>query len=143
MFDNYKADSLKRATREKRKQGKDPIQYHIRDNTRTKHIQMRPFLLYDNTKADLNAYLAARTLEYDKYSSKVVITSPSGYTRSNSKLYFEGNNHENTDPLLICHAVLASQRNRPDAELVAFSEDRDVLVLLKVLSRRTRPWHPD
>jgi hypothetical protein len=29
VFDTYKIDSLKHKTREKRQQGKDPVQYHI------------------------------------------------------------------------------------------------------------------
>ena len=36
LFDTYKADSLKSATREKRRQGKDPILYQIRDDTSIK-----------------------------------------------------------------------------------------------------------
>ena len=43
---------------------------------------------------------------------------------------FEDNNHEESDTLLIYQAVLASQRNPPDAELVVFSPDTDVLVLV-------------
>lgn len=106
VFDTYKADSLKSTTREKRRQGKDPVQYQIRDDTSIK---------------DLTEYLAVRTLEYNKDSSKLVITSASGHTRSNNELLFEDNNHEEAETLLIHQAVLASQRNPPDAELVVFS----------------------
>ena len=130
VFDTYKADSLKSTTREKRRQGKDPVQYLIRDDTSIKHIPMSRFLSHDKTKADLTEYLAARMLEYNKDSSKLVITSASGHTRSNSELFFEDNNHEEADTLLIHQAVLASRRNPPDAELVVFSPDTDVLVLV-------------
>jgi len=36
VFDTYKADSLKSTTREKRRQGKDPVQYQIKDETNIK-----------------------------------------------------------------------------------------------------------
>ncbi|KAH3751140.1 hypothetical protein DPMN_185687 [Dreissena polymorpha] len=43
VFDTYKSDSLKQKTREKR-QGKDPVQYQIADDTSIKHIPMGRFL---------------------------------------------------------------------------------------------------
>ena len=43
---------------------------------------------------------------------------------------FEDNNHEESDTLLIHQAVMAPQRNPPDAELVIFSPDTDDLVLV-------------
>src|SRR6218665_2728887 len=42
----------------------------------------------------------------------------------------QDNNHEEADSLLIYHAVLASQRNPPDAHMVFFSPDTDVLMLV-------------
>lgn len=130
VFDTYRADSLKSATREKRRQGKASVQYQVRDDTNIKHIPMRRFLSHDKTKADLTDYLAAQTLEYNKGSSKLIIISAFGYTKSNRDLVFEVNNHEEADTLLIHQAVLASQRNPPDAQLVFFSPDTDVLVLV-------------
>jgi len=38
--------------------------------------------------------------------------------------------HEEADTLLIYQAVLASQRNPSDAQMVFFSPDTDVLVLV-------------
>ena len=64
VFDTYRDDSLKSATRDKRRQGRAPIQYQVRDDTNIKHIPMSRFLLHDKTKADLTNYLAAKTLEY-------------------------------------------------------------------------------
>jgi hypothetical protein len=46
------------------------------------------------------------------------------------RLLIEDNNHEEADTLLIYNAVLASQRNPHDAELVIFSPDTDVLALV-------------
>ena len=128
VFDTYKADSLKSTTREKRRQGKEPVQYQIRDNTNIKHVPMNRFLSHDKTKSDLTKYLAEKTLEYNKDSSKLIVASASGWTRSNSELLFEDNNHEEADTLMM--AVLASQRNPHDAKLMFFSPDTDVLVLL-------------
>src|SRR6218665_470609 len=42
----------------------------------------------------------------------------------------QDNNHEEADTLLIYHAVLPSQRNPPDAQMVLFSPDTDVLMLV-------------
>lgn len=130
VFDTYRDDSLKNATRDKRRQGRAPIQYQVRDDTNIKHIPMSKFLSHDKTKADLTDYLAAKTLEYNIVSHKLVITSSSGHTRSNKGLLFQENNHEEADTLLIYQAVLASQRNPSDAQMVFFSPDTDVLVLV-------------
>ena len=51
---------------------------------------MGRFLSHDKTKADLTDYLAAKILEYNRESYKLIITSASGYTRSNRDLDFEG-----------------------------------------------------
>ena len=88
---------------------------------------MSRFLSHDKTKGD---YLAAKILEYNRGSSKLIITSASGYTRSNKGLVFEENNHKEADTLLIHQAVLASQQNPPDAQLAFFSPHTDVLVLV-------------
>ena len=102
----------------------------MKDDTNIKHIPMSRFLSHDNTKADLTSYLASKTLEYNMESPKLIITSASGNTRSNKDLYFETNNHEEADTLLIHQAVLASQRNPSHSQLVFFSPDTDVLVLV-------------
>jgi len=91
----------------------------------------KPAVLYSScTQADLTEYLASKTVEYSKESPKLVIASAAGHTESNSQLDFEGNNHEEADTLLIHHAVLASRRNPSDAQLMFFSPDTDVLVLV-------------
>ncbi|KAK5929735.1 hypothetical protein CgunFtcFv8_010949 [Champsocephalus gunnari] len=129
VFDAYRTDSLKSATRDKRRQGK-AIQYQVKDDTNIKHIPLSRFLSHDQTKADLTDYLAAKILEYNRGSSKLIITSASGNTRSNKDLLFEENNHEEADTLLIHQAVLASHRNPADAQLMFFSPDTDILVLV-------------
>ena len=128
VFDTYKPHSLKEKTRERRRQGNAPIQYQIADDTNIKHIPLTRFLSHEKTKADLTDYLAKATLEYKKNSPKLFITSASGQTRSNRNMHFEDNNHEEADTLMICLAAEASQRC-PDAQLVFFTSDTDVLVL--------------
>ncbi|KAK5890935.1 hypothetical protein CesoFtcFv8_014409 [Champsocephalus esox] len=100
VFDTYRTDSLKSATRDKRRQGK-AIQYQVRDDTNIKHIPLSRFLSHDQTKADLTDYLAAKILEYNRGSAKLIITSASGNTRSNTDLLFEEDNQEEADTLLI------------------------------------------
>lgn len=67
-------------------------------------------------------------LKENANSQKLVITSASGHTRSNRSMQFEVNNHEEADTLMICLAAAASQRC-PEARMVFFSPDTDVLVL--------------
>ena len=57
------------------------------------------------------------------------MTSAAGQTRSNTDLAFEENNHEEADTIMICPAAEASQQC-PNAELVFFTPDTDVLVLV-------------
>ena len=90
---------------------------------------MNRFLSHDKTKVDLTNYLAAKILEYNSISHKLVISSSPWHTRSNEDLLFQDNSHEEADTLLIYQTVFASQRNPPDAQMVFFSPDTDVLVL--------------
>ena len=92
-------------------------------------IPMSRLLSHDQTKADLTVYLAAKTIEYGKNSTKLIISSAAGNSFSNSQIQFERNNHEEADTLLIYHAILASHRNPPDAKLMIYSPDTDVLLL--------------
>src|SRR6218665_964001 len=64
VFDTYR-DSMKNATKDKRRQGRVPIQYQVIDDTNIKRIPMNRFLSHDKTKADMTGYLAAETLEYN------------------------------------------------------------------------------
>ena len=70
MFDTYRADSLKSATRDNK--GQVSIQYQVRDDTNIRHISMSRFLSHDKMKDDLNDYLAAKILEYNRGSAKLI-----------------------------------------------------------------------
>ena len=142
VFDTHKADSLKQKTREKRRQGRDPVQYQIADDTNIKHIRMGRFLSHEKTKADLTIYmyLGEATLEYNTNAPKLIITSASGHTRSNQSMQFDSNNHEEADTLMISLAVAASQRY-PEAQLVFFTPDTDVLVLAAAANESSANTH--
>ena len=131
VFNTYKADSLKSTTRQKRRTGKDPVQYQVRDETSIRHITMSRFLSHEQTKADLTEYLAEKPLDYSKDSSKLVITSAAGHTWSNKDVGpFPDNNLEEADTLMICLGVSATERNSRNAEMTLFSPNTDVLVLI-------------
>lgn len=102
VFDTYKADSLKNRTRQKRRQGRDPLKHEVQDETTIKHIMMSRFLSHDQTKANLIEYLAQKTLDFKKDLSKLFITSAAGHTRSNKDVsHFPPNNHEETNSIKI------------------------------------------
>ena len=50
-FDTYKPESLKQKTRERRQQGKAPVQYKIEDDTNIKHIPLTRFLSHEKNKS--------------------------------------------------------------------------------------------
>ena len=66
--------------------GQRPAKYQIHDETRIKHITMMRVLSHDKTNADLADYLAMKVLTYNTDSPKLVITSSSGYTKSNDNI---------------------------------------------------------
>ena len=68
---------------------------------------MKRFLSHDKTNADLADYLTMKVLTYNIYSPKLVITSSSGYTRSNGSIVFE-----DKDTLMILSK--SSQRKNRD-----------------------------
>jgi len=129
VFDTYRDNSLKSATRDKRRQGRASVQYQVRDDTTIKHIPMSRFLSHDKTKTDLTNYFAAKTLRVQQYITQTGHYLLCRHTKSNKDLLFQNNNHEKADTLLIYQAVLASQRNPPDAQMLFFSPDTDVLML--------------
>ena len=94
-------------------------------------MMLSRFLSLEQTKADVTEYLAEKTLDYNKDSSKLVITSAAGHTWSNKDVgSFPDNNHEEADTLMICLGVSATERNSRDAEIAFFSPGTDVLVLI-------------
>ena len=72
VFDTYRADTLKNRTMQKRRKGKDPVQYQVRDETSIRHITLSRFLSHDHTKSNLTEYLAEKTLDYNKDAPKLI-----------------------------------------------------------------------
>ena len=52
------------------------------------------------------------------------------YTHSNINQNFKDNNHEEADNLMVHLAVLAAQRSQANAQIMFFSPDTDVLILI-------------
>ena len=107
VFDKYKDVSLKYASREARVQGQCPVQYRILDET---HMRQQTYYheavpLPRQDKGCLSGLPGKKSLTYNTDSPKLVITSSSGYTRSNGSIEFEDNHHEEADMLMIHHAV--------------------------------------
>lgn len=106
------------------------FRYKISDDLNITHIPMKRFLSHQKTKRDLTLYLYNAILKHNMDSSKLVVASAGGTTRCNKQhLQFQNNNHEEADTLMVCLAATAAQRC-PDAQLIFFSPDTDVLVLV-------------
>jgi len=87
------------------------VQYQVRDETSIQHITLSRFLSHDQTKASLIEYLTEKTLDYNKDSLKVIITSAASHKRSNRDVHpFPDNNHEEADVLMICLGVSATAK---------------------------------
>ena len=78
VFDRYINSSLKEQMRRKRTKGKSTY-YHVKDTTLLKNIFLKDFLSYIKTKAELTAYLAAKTTDHSKGPTnklkKFIVTS--------------------------------------------------------------------
>jgi len=146
VFDTYRADSLKNGTRQKKRKGKDPVQYQLRDETSIQHITLSRFLSHDQTKANLTKYLAEKTLDYNKDSPKLIITSAASHTRSNRDVGpFPDNNYEEAD-MVIYAWESATEQNFLDAQMTFFSPGTDVLVLIitnydRLPKNTSSAWH--
>ena len=91
-YDNI--DSLRNTTRQKRWKWNNHVQYQVLDETCIRNIPLNRVLSIYQTKTNLTEYLAQKT-EYNKHSSKLVMTAAAGYIRSIRDLgYFPYNNNE-------------------------------------------------
>ena len=70
-----------------------------------------------------------KLVEYNENSSKSVITSAAGQSRSNIIIDFINDDYEEADTLMIYRAVLATEQNQMVTKLVFISSYTDVLVL--------------
>ena len=70
-----------------------------------------------------------KLVEYNENSSKSVITSPAGQSRSNIIIDFINDDHAEADTFMIYHAVLATEQNQMVTKPVFISSYTDVLML--------------
>ena len=68
-YDEVILDSLRSATREKRRQGKDPIQYQIRYDTSIKHILINQELWITTKLVQGSHYIGLRTCEKQQWAT--------------------------------------------------------------------------
>ena len=129
VFDRYDiATSLKEATREKRQAGQDPIYYRITDATLITKVPMKRLLSHPKTKMELTIYLAGKTLEHARQSTRPFVVAWGSQCRATHKdVEHLQRNHEEADTKMILHAVDATSDGA--AEIKIHSPDTDVLVL--------------
>lgn len=128
-MDTWPDNSLKTDTTKRRKGGKDPVRYKVKDNTKISHLSMDKLLSHEGTKRDLAIYLAENVLKYSTNNDKTLIVSYAGKTKSNKQIEFDENNHDEADGLMIRQGVLGKSRWPPDTELTFHSTDSDVVVV--------------
>ena len=131
VFDTYNENSLKKATRSRRRGDQASTLYRVEDNTNIQHVSMSKFLSNDVTKQNLTIYLAERAVaHFSSFQELSYLVSANGSMVGNIP-WPNHNNHEKADTLLVWHAIHASTYN-PDAtsEIFVMSPDTDVLVIM-------------
>ena len=130
VFDRYISPSLKSQTRSKRAQRKTTY-YHVKDNTLIKNISLKEFLSDSRTKEELTEYLANKVVCHSRSPSnrlkRCMVTSGTT-TQGNIPIptCLESHDQEEADTIMILHASTVHK----DAQVVVFSPDTDVLLLL-------------
>ena len=130
VFDRYINSSLKEKMRRKRTKGKSTY-YHVKDTTLIQNIFQKDLISNIKTKAELTAYLAAKTTDHSKGPTnklkKFIVTSGTetkGNTCVPSTLVTHS--QEEADTLLLLHELSIDRH----AEVVIASPDTDVLLLM-------------
>ena len=130
VFDRYINSSLKEQMRRKRTKGKSTY-YHGKDTTLIQNISLNDFLSNIKTKAELTAYLAAKTTDHSKGSTnklnKFIVTSGTE-TKGNICVPSTLVTHkqEEADTVLMLHDLSIDRHE----EVVIASPDTDVLLLM-------------
>ena len=128
IFDRYDVEqSLKQMTRDHR-YGKnvDAYSYQVSDTTQIK-VPMRKFLSSSKTKDRLTVYLANKTLAHFKSGQQsFVVSTKNGVQSHLIEAQNLTSNHEETDAMLILHALYAANLGNT---VHILSPDTDVFVL--------------
>lgn len=125
VWDAYRADSLKEATREKRGKGKRKI---VGENTKLPR-DWKNFLLDSSNKEELFAFLSKRigSFECPTEGKKIFITSRENVMSCGEKV-MQLCNHEEADTRIIVH-ILDALKNGAKSIFVR-TVDTDVIVIL-------------
>ena len=129
VFDRYDISlSLKMATRVKRQGGHHPVSYHITDTTNIAKLPMKRLLSHSDTKAELSAYFAERTLRNaSMYGKNVVVAWSTKCRATHRDMSHLQSDQEEADTKLLLHALDAASSGATSIKI--HSPDTDVLFL--------------
>ena len=130
-FDRYRPESIKAATRTKRKKGKRPVRRLIESESVPLPSDWSKFMALEDNKADLALLLSNYLIDHSPSGQTVVVAG--GFTEATIVKSSEPTldlstleaNHEEADTRLILHCIHAHMES-----MVVSVRDTDVLVLL-------------
>ena len=125
MFDVYRENSLKAATREKRGKG---IRRVVAASNKVPH-NWQDFLHDTVNKESLNKFLAEAITAHSYGRGKTVFVTHEGNVLSNTSTAMGDCNHEEADTRMLVH-VEHSLVNEANQIGINNSEDTDVLIIL-------------
>ena len=127
IFDHYDiADSLKKATRQRRSKGKQVGYSVCMDSTPIKP-HLKSFLSSRKTKHHLTLYLAGKLMKASlSFSCEVVVSTSEAVQSTHQDLSHLKTSQEEADTIIILHAVHLAEHG---IKITIFSLDTDVLIL--------------
>lgn len=129
IFDSYRDNSLKKAMRDIRQKGSDPIQYKIRPETKIASIPMNKLLAHDKTKDELTEFLSEHLRQFGLTHNKRFVMSWRDTAASSHGIDVSSlsSTQEEADTKIILHAAYLSQKGTKTIHV--FSPDTDVFIL--------------
>lgn len=129
VFDSYKENSLKKAMRDIREKGSDPIQYKVRPETKIESIPMHKLLAHDKTKDELTEFLSNQILKFGESNNKKFVLSWRDKAASShgDDVSCLSSTQVEADTKIILHAAYLAQIGIKTTHV--FSHDTDVLIL--------------
>jgi len=126
VFDTYKNKSLKNMTRKIRKKDRKSAAYRVTSSSNLSKTPLKKLLLNDESKGYLATFLAEEVSKFFLSSGKKYMVSYDNKTVGNLG-YFDNNNHEEADSMIIYHTIDASKYSY---RVIVHSSDTDVFVCL-------------
>ena len=142
VVDTHGDDSLKSATRNKRRQGKEPVHYQARDNTHLKHTQISSFFHLRRLRLTWPTILLQKprprstTVHHTNWWSPLLQETP-GETDTCFNSMAKSWRGRHTVDLLGCPSITAKSIRCTDS---FFSPDVLVLVLTSCWRSHPFPW---